>query len=182
MKLADGRALLELISAVDGRPVNDETAFAWATILDNVSLGDAMQAAVEHFRNHPDKRIMPGHIVAGVTRAADERRIALRAALAPVTPFGYPPDDPRNGEALRVFEASMEHRYAPALTPAPRYVPPPGADWERDRRRTAARSASPVIADVDRIEQTEAARRRYLAVLGDMIERPTPGGSGDDNE
>lgn len=169
MKLSEAQALLEMISAIDGRPVTDDISFAWATILDAVPAQDAMQAAVDHFRNHPEKWIMPGHILAGAVRVAEERKAAARAALEPLTPFGFPPGDPRNDDALRAYEASRENRHAPAV-PSVRVVPSPALAWERSRVETV----SPLITDADRIEEQERNRRRFLRVLGDMIEHPHP--------
>lgn len=73
MQLIDAERILRVISAIDGRTVDEEATAVWASLLDDIPAADALQAVREFFRTHPDQRINPGHVRAGALKLAEER-------------------------------------------------------------------------------------------------------------
>lgn len=74
MKINEARSLLQIVAAVDRRNVTDEMVQAWAGILEDIGIEDAVLATRDWMKNNPDKMIMPGHI-AGAVKA---RRVAVQ--------------------------------------------------------------------------------------------------------
>lgn len=175
MKIGEAKRLLQVIAAVDGRAVSDEVAGVWAGLLDDVALPDALEAMKRFFRDHPDKRIAPGHVRAGALLVAQEiRDEERRARRKTITMWGFPEGDPRNEEARAAHMAMVERREREGpLPPAVTVVDSPYRAWEQERRLSAAvlkRAESPIITDTAKILEIEEARARYLTILGKMME------------
>ena len=76
--------LLTLASARDNRTVSKSVAMVWAADLDRVTLADATEALVLHYRERPDTWLQPGHVITGArrVRAARERDERINAPRA----------------------------------------------------------------------------------------------------
>jgi hypothetical protein len=72
MNLVETNQLLRFLASVDNRRYDDATVAAWQAILDDVDHADAMQAAVNHFRDETDY-LTPAHITAGARAAVEDR-------------------------------------------------------------------------------------------------------------
>lgn len=93
MRPEEANYVLSVCAAYDSRPPSQATATAWAYDLAEVTLDEAVAAVREHYREHPDTWIKPGHVLALVKT---RRRLGLanvsrveEAALAQIDP-----DDP----------------------------------------------------------------------------------------
>lgn len=81
MDLREAFQLLTLASARDGRTVDKEVAAVWAKDLERVDIGDAVEAATDHYRRS-DKWLMPSHVIDGVRMVRERRDRAERIQRA----------------------------------------------------------------------------------------------------
>jgi hypothetical protein len=81
MDLREAFQLLTLASARDGRTVDKEVAAVWAKDLERVDIGDAVEAATDHYRRS-DKWLMPSHVIDGVRIVRERRERAARIQRA----------------------------------------------------------------------------------------------------
>lgn len=68
--------LLTFASARDGRTVSASVAAIWADDLFDVTLGDALDAAREHYRQS-DKWLMPSHVLQAVKRRRGNQSLTV---------------------------------------------------------------------------------------------------------
>jgi hypothetical protein len=171
VNLAETRFMIEFIAAIDSRAVTDEIVMAWAAFVEDVDPRDAMAATKHLIRTQPDLFIRPGHVLAAAKEQRELRRRAERAAMPRRDPFGNLAGTPESAEAYRRYREAHNERFnAPALPPPVRVVPSPYQEWERRRREASTKADSPIITDLDRIEDMERERERALRVLSKIIE------------
>lgn len=80
MNLAETHRLLTAIRAVDNRNFDDVTVATWRQILADHEYADCATAALDHFRDDPDRYLMPGHIHRRAAALASRRAGAARRA------------------------------------------------------------------------------------------------------
>lgn len=102
MTPTEAGALLAKLSSVDQRRVTMEASDSWAAILDeDITLPDAWEAARQHYAEHPDTYLTPGHINAAC-RAMRRRRFDAAERDPEHVRMCPPPDlDPRGEIAWR---------------------------------------------------------------------------------
>src|SRR5690348_11185555 len=81
MNAAEAAVLLAKAAAVEGREVTEASARAWAEILADVPLVDALEWLPQHYREET-RWLMPKHVLDGVT-ALQVRRIRTAAREIP---------------------------------------------------------------------------------------------------
>jgi hypothetical protein len=84
MKPAEAMHVLAVAAAYDNRPPSQATATTWAYDLADIKQAEAIDAVREHYRDHPDTWIKPGHVIAIVKRArslglANSSRVEIAA-------------------------------------------------------------------------------------------------------
>jgi hypothetical protein len=65
--------LLSLVAAADHRTVGENDVILWREILKDTPKDLAMQAILDHIREHPGVWLEPGHVVAGVRAIRRDR-------------------------------------------------------------------------------------------------------------
>ena len=134
MNAAEMGKLLGFAAVFDNRTVGDADIIAWLEAIGDLSFADARSAVAAHYRNEPDKRLMPAHVLQGV-RATRRDRLARTVMPAPDA-------DPDSPVSYRASFAAMLKRLADgfggrlAIAGPVREGPPPEAF-------TAAREAMP---------------------------------------
>jgi len=120
--------LLGFAASFDNRTVGDADIIAWLKAIGDLPFADAEAAVAAHYRNEPDKRLMPGHVLQGVKAT---RRARLEHEVMPA-----PDADPDSPVTYRASFAAMLKRMADgfggrlAIASPVREGPPPEAFTE----------------------------------------------------
>lgn len=94
--------LLGFAAVFDNRTVGDADIIAWLEAIGDLPFADAHAAVAAHYRNDPDRRLMPAHVLQGV-RAT--RRARLEHEVMPA-----PDADPDSPVSYRASFAAMLKR------------------------------------------------------------------------
>lgn len=143
--------LLGFAAVFDNRTVGDADIIAWLEAIGDLPFGDARSAVAAHYRNEPDRRLMPAHVLQGVKAM---RRARLEHEVMPA-----PDADPDSPVSYRASFAAMLKRMADgfggrlAITGPAREGPPPEAF-------TAAREAMPKPPTKQELAALQAAESR----------------------
>lgn len=78
MKKSETARLMAVISAVDGREINELSVEAWSRLLGDVDYLDALEAVQEHYRTE-SRRIWPADIRRGTVDSVGQDEWAYRA-------------------------------------------------------------------------------------------------------
>jgi hypothetical protein len=117
--------LLGFAAVFDNRKVGDPDIIAWLEAIGDLPFDDAHAAVAAHYRNEPDKRLMPGHVLQGVKAM---RRARIEHEVMPA-----PDADPDSPVSYRASFAAMLKRMGDgfatrmAITGPVREGPPPEA-------------------------------------------------------
>ena len=71
MDRLETQALLTFVSTLDQRKMSEDVIDSWWRLLASVEPWHARQAVEDHFRNHPDKYLSVGHVVAGAKKVRE---------------------------------------------------------------------------------------------------------------
>jgi hypothetical protein len=82
MNAAEMGELLGFAAAFDNRTAGDADIIAWLEAIGDLPFDDARAAVAAHYRNDPDKRLMPAHVLQGV-KAIRRDRIEHEVIPAP---------------------------------------------------------------------------------------------------
>ncbi len=74
--------LLGFAAVFDNRTVGDADIIAWLEAIGDLPFSDARAAVAAHYRNEPDRRLMPAHVLQGV-KAMRRDRLAREVMPAP---------------------------------------------------------------------------------------------------
>lgn len=109
MNLTETKMLLAKAALIDNRAVGELTIRAWQEVLANVDARDAMEALTLHFHESEDY-LNPGHIVSGVRRVRENRRIEAQrqAALESAAHAARQPYETERGPALPTNPEEMK--------------------------------------------------------------------------
>jgi hypothetical protein len=159
--------LLGFAAVFDNRTVGDPDIIAWLEAIGDLPFGDAHAAVAAHYRNEPDKRLMPGHVLQGVKAT---RRARLEHEVMPA-----PDANPDSPVSYRAAFAAMLKRVADgfgghlAIGGPVREGPPPESF-------TAAKEALPQAQTKQELAAEQAAASRAER---EAIARREADGAGD---
>lgn len=151
MNVDEAKIVLDMVSALDRKPVTDGAEIAWHLVLGDVDLGDAIEAVKRHYSAQQVRPALPGDIRAAAhnernRRQSLEARKALEAAPVTCTP--------------EVREKAMAEIRA---------ITAKWANLDRPPVQRGADTTSPVIsiADPDAYEAERARQLRLLESFAD---------------
>lgn len=168
MNASEAAQVLTVAAVYDNRKPSAAAAQAWAADLDGISVPEAAAAVREHYRANPGVWIMPGHVVAVVSR---RRRAGSRGLwLAELRALrNVDPDDPHAVlDALRRVHATASRQPEPDR----KALPPGKFD---DNPSQAARNAEGVKAAQRALpgrSRIPAPRRDAMAELREITTGP----------
>ncbi len=128
--------LLGFAASFDKRTVGDADIIAWLEAIGDLPFGDARAAVAAHYRNEPDKHLMPGHILKGV-RAMRAARLECEIASAPSPELTDSPVRYRNALMKAIT------RIADGLSSGPRAIAGPVREGPPPQAFTEALDAMP---------------------------------------